>query len=126
MEFDKQVKQALSDIRKVVGKKVKYQRGNDFVWLKAARGNTFFRYDAQDNVRMQVEEKEFLIGANDLMLGGNYVKPQRGDKIIEVYDTKTYTYIVIQGEGSDDVWAYSDAGKTTLRVFAKLNSEANT
>ena len=125
MEFDDQVKDALSNIRKAVGKKIKYQRGSNFTYIKVARGNTYNRYDAQDNVRMLYEEKEFLVGANDLMLGGNYVKPQRGDQIIEEYGTKKYTYIVIQASGSDDVWAWSDSGKSTYRVFTKLDSETN-
>lgn len=126
MEFDKQVKDALAQIRSIVGKNVKYKRGTDYVWLNAARGNTFFRFEQEDNIRIQYEEREFLIGVEDIVLGGSEVKPQRGDEIIEEYDNKTYSYTVIQTSASDDVWAYSDSGKTTLRVFAKLKEEANT
>lgn len=126
MNFDDNVEAALKQIRKSIGKKVKYKRGTDTVTVDAARGNTFFRYKAEDNIRIQYEEKEFLIGVDDLVLAGTRVVPQRGDKIIEVYGTKTYTYQVIPTESSDDVWAYSDAGKSTYRVFAKLAEEGVT
>ena len=126
MDFDTNVKAALEHIRKAVGKKVKYKRGTDTVTLSAARGNTFFRYRAEDNIRIQYEEKEFLIGVDDLVLAGSKVQPQRGDEIIEEYGTKTYTYQVIQTDAADDVWSFSDAGKTTYRVFAKLQTQGDT
>ena len=125
MGFDEQFKQALADIRAVAGKKVKYARGSDFVWINAARGNTQFSVDEENSFRIEYEEKEFLIGADDLVLAGSVVKPQRGDSITEEYGNKTFTYTVIETT-ADDVWAWSDAGKSTLRVFTKLKSEANT
>lgn len=87
---------------------VTYVRGDVQLPVPATIGRT--KYEADDGHVVQVEytDRDFLILAADLVLGGQVSEPERGDLIRE-------------GPREFEVldWRYSDPYRTTLRITTK-------
>ncbi len=97
---------------------VTYRRGEDSVEVNATIGRGEFEVESDYGVIERTESRDFLILAADLVLGGVAAMPQRGDRIREADDGKTYVYEVM-APGSEPVWRYSDPYRKTLRVHTK-------
>jgi hypothetical protein len=91
---------------------VTYVRGAASVVVKATVGRTQYETDDGHAVRVAFTERDFLIQAADLMLGGNVVTPQPGDRIRESQSGQVLVFEVID-------WRYSDPYRQTLRIETK-------
>ena len=93
---------------------VTYSRGSASVSIAAAIGNSAFTLD-NGNVVLNIESRDYLFAAADLVLDGNTVTPLPGDRITES-DGQVYEVLPIAGEPA---WRYSDRYRTSLRVHTR-------
>ena len=98
---------------------VVYQRGNQQVTVQATVGRTLLKLDdGYGGVRMEWTDRDFLIHAADLVLGGVPTLPQRGDQIRETQGAKTFIYEVM-APGQEPPWRWSDVYRKVLRIHTK-------
>lgn len=98
---------------------VVYRRGSDEVTVEAILGRTLLKLDdGYGGVRMEWTDRDFLIVAEDLVLGGQRTLPKRGDQIRETQDGKTLVYEVL-APGSEPEWRWSDPHRKLLRIHTK-------
>ena len=72
---------------------VTYQRGGDLVEVAATVGRKAYEIADEYGAVVQVDATDFIVAAADLVLGGETVEPQPGDRIrmtvtggVEVYE----------------------------------------
>ena len=108
-----------------VATEVTYRRGSDEVTLRATIGRTLLKLDdGYGGVRMVWTDRDYLIRAADLVLGGTPAKPQRGDQIREVFGEMTLVYEVL-APGKEPPWRWADPHRQMFRVHTKqVASEA--
>ena len=104
--------------KKHAAREVTYQRGVNSVAVQATVGRTVFEQDDGGGVIVRTEIRDYLIDAVDLVLGGQAVLPERGDRIEETEGGKRYAYEVMP-LGSEPHWRYSDPYRKTLRIHTK-------
>lgn len=104
---------------------VVYQRGSDTVNVPATIGTTVFQVDDGAGALLRVEARDYLVRANDLVLGSTPVLPQRGDRIRETQGTRVFVYEVV-APGDEPCWRYSDPYRRTLRVHTKQIDQETT
>lgn len=97
---------------------VVYQRGPESVSVPATIGTTLFQIDDGAGALLRVESRDYLIRASHLVLGGNAVLPQRGDRIRESSGSQVVVYEVI-GPGDEPCWRWSDVYRQTLRIHTQ-------
>lgn len=96
-----------------------YRRGADAVTVDAIVGRTLLKLDdGYGGVRMEWTDRDFLIAADDLVLGGQGVLPQRGDQIVEAHNGQVVVYEVL-APGREPEWRWSDPHRKMLRVHTK-------
>ena len=98
---------------------VTYVRGGNSVEVQAAIGRTLFEVDNSAGVLEQSESRDFLVRAADLVLDGQTVLPERGDRIREEQDGTLYVYEVM-APGREPHYRFSDPYRRTLRIHTKL------
>ena len=109
----------LEGMRKAhASRSVTYTRGAESVEVQATVGRTLFEVTDDYGIVERTESRDFLILAADLVLGGAAVLPERGDRIRETQDAKTYVYEVM-APGKEPHWRFSDAYRRTLRIHTK-------
>ena len=97
------------------GECVTYARGEDQIEVMAVRGNSQFEEVPGDmEARVSIRMLPWLIRAEELVIDGAEVEPQRGDQIVSgdglIYD-------VLPGpEGNH--WRWSNQYKTTYRIHS--------
>jgi hypothetical protein len=94
---------------------VTYQRGEQSIALAATVGRSMFQVVAADGLVEQVERRDYLVRAADLVLGGAVVVPQVGDRIRETVGGKVQVYEVM-GAGQEKHFRPSDPDGLTLRI----------
>ena len=92
-----------------------YYRAGLSVELLATVGRSVFEVVAADGVVEQVERRDYLLRAEDLVLGGERTEPQAGDLIKEPVNGQHELYEVM-GAGREKHFRKSDPGGLTLRV----------
>jgi hypothetical protein len=97
---------------------VTYTRGTEAVVVSATIGKTIFQIDDGLGVSTQFEARDFLILAQELLLGGEKALPQRGDRIQEMQGEETVEYEVL-APGKEPCFRYSDPFRKTLRIHSK-------
>lgn len=101
---------------------VTYHRGAESVSLSATVGMT--QWDTQTEVGVETTQgRDYLVRATDLVISGSQVTPVRGDRIVEVIGSETWTFEVA-ADGDVPVWRYSDQFGKTLRIHTKLVAKA--
>jgi len=99
---------------------VVYQRGTEQVTVQATVGRTLLKLDdGYGGVRMEWTDRDFLVHASDLVLGGSQTLPERGDLIREMQGGKTFVYEVL-APGKEPAWRWSDPFRKVLRIHTKL------
>ena len=89
------------------------------VALQATFGSLLLKVDDGDGgVRMVRTDRDFIVRAADLVLGGDVVEPQRGDTVRETVGAAVHVYEVLAPPGESE-WRYSDPHRTILRIHAK-------
>jgi len=105
---------------------VVYQRGALAVTIQATVGRTVFEVSNAQGVVTQVERRDFLVRAEDLVLGGVLVLPAPGDRIRETRGGKVHVYEVM-GAGNEKHFRPSDPDGLTLRIHtAEVAEEPET
>ena len=98
---------------------VEYRRGTEEVTLQATIGRTLLKLDdGYGGVRMEWTDRDFLIHAAYLVLGGSPTLPERGDVIRETQGAKTFIYEVM-APGKEPPWRWSDVFRKVLRIHTK-------
>ena len=98
---------------------VVYQRGQASVQVQATVGQTVFRIDDGYGGSVRVVQRDYLIRGEDLILDGDEILPQRGDRIREVQGNKVFVHEVMGPGGGEPDWRYSAPHRRTLRVHTK-------
>ena len=97
---------------------VTYCRGEQSVEVQATVGRTVFDTADAYGVVERSESRDFLVTAADLVLDGQAVLPERGDRIREAQDGKTYVYEVM-APGKEPHYRFSDVYRRTLRIHTR-------
>lgn len=98
---------------------VVYRRGVSEVAVQATIGRTLLKLDdGYGGARMEWTDRDFLIHAADLQIGGTPVLPERGDLIRETQGGKTFVYEVM-APGKEPAWRWSDGYRRVLRIHTK-------
>jgi hypothetical protein len=103
---------------KYMARTVTYCRGEESVEVQAAVGRTVFETADAYGVVEHSESRDFLILAADLVLDGQAVLPERGDRVRETQDGKTFVYEVM-APGKEPHYRFSDVYRRTLRIHTK-------
>jgi len=98
---------------------VVYLRGGDSVELDATVGRTVFEQQDQFGVIHRTETRDYLIRAQDLVLGGAQTEPKVGDRIREPAGTAALLYEVMS-IGNEPPFRFSDPERATLRIHTKF------
>jgi hypothetical protein len=102
-----------------VATEVVYRRGAEEVAVRATIGRTLLKLDdGMGGVRMEWTDRDYLIRAEDLALGGSPAPPQRGDQIREVVGTETLVYEVL-APGNEPPWRWADPHRQMYRIHTK-------
>lgn len=98
---------------------VTYQRGTEQVTVPATIGRTLLKLDdGFGGVRMEWTDRDFLIHAAELVLGGSPALPARGDQVRETVGAVTFIYEVM-APGKEPAWRWSDPYRKLLRIHTK-------
>lgn len=103
-------------LRAVRGTAVTYRRGLASVQLTATVGATPTERDDGAGTIVRSTVRDYLIAVSELVLGGEAVTPQRGDRIEEA---SGHVYEVMP-VGKEAAWRYSTPGRDTYRVHTRL------
>lgn len=110
-----------SQLKDSASETVVYARDTTSASVQAAFGSQLLRVsDGKGNTKIERTERDFLITAADLVLGGVLTTPQPGDLVYVALDGVTEKYEVMPPAPSEAAWRYSDATKTILRIHAKF------
>jgi len=101
---------------------VTYLRGSDSVELDATVGRTVFEQADQFGVIQRTETRDYLVRAQDLVLGGEVTTPKVGDHVREPSGTGALLYEVMapSGGGGEPPFRFSDPERKTLRIHTKF------
>lgn len=104
---------------------VVYRRGTESVTVNAVVGKSLLKLDdGYGGVRVTWTDRDFVIAAQDLILGGNVTLPQRGDRIEQTIDGVTHVFEVA-APGGEPEWRWSDPHQIMLRIHTvKLEEES--
>ncbi len=94
---------------------VKYRRGAEAIDVLATIGRTQYENEDEGGFRVGAHMVDFLISADDLMIGGVAVVPEFGDEI--EYNGKMFEVSHLSGEGC---WRWSDPHGKTYRIHTKI------
>lgn len=107
-----------SQRRQHMSRRVLYCRGLASVEVLATVGRTEFEVDDGSGLLTRIESRDYLVTAADLVLAGELVTPQRGDKIRETLAGAIEVYEVMAPAGSPEA-RYSDPYQTAWRIHTK-------
>jgi len=97
---------------------VTYVRGSSSVELSATIGRTVFELRDDYGGIEKTEARDYIVRAEDLILDGSAVLPERGDEIRETDGAKTCVYEVM-APGKKPHWRWSDPYRKALRIHTK-------
>jgi hypothetical protein len=107
-----------------MARSVTYGRGTDSVVVRAQIGSTTFESMGAGGGGpiAEVVSRDYLIRAADLILAGNVIEPERGDKITEVLPDGTTIVCEVLIHGNEPAWRWADNYKISLRIHTKETS----
>lgn len=101
-----------------------YQRGALKVALCATFGRKLLRIDdGFGSIRMEWTDRDFLVPASKLKLGGQAVLPERGDRVKVQEGGVTHVYEVL-APGNEPPWRWCDPYRRMIRIHSKLIEES--
>jgi len=98
---------------------VTYRRGSSTVDVLATVGATRFEADDGSGMVVEMESRDYLIAAVDLVFDGQQVLPERGDQVLETRDGVTHVYEVMD-LGPEKHFVTCDPNGRTLRIHTKF------
>lgn len=118
MPFGDVLHAAFRAAKQVAGVPVTYRRGSDSVTLSAVVGQTPVEREDGAGTTVRSVVRDYLIDAADLVLSGQHVTPQRGDRIEEA---SGHVYEVMPAISKSELpWRYSGPGRDVYRVHTRL------
>ena len=106
-------------LKRHAARSVRYRRGQSELLIQAVIGRTQIELsDELGAVQVQWTDRDFLVSAADLVIGGQQSKPQAGDMIED--GNRVYEVLVVAGEPQ---WRYADPYGVMIRIHAKLVAE---
>ncbi len=105
-----------SQFKTHVSRDVVYQRGSQSVAVKATIGKTAYEQLDANNVVTTHESRDYLIRAEDLVLGGTAVLPEPGDMVLE--DSQTFVVLPLPNE---EHFRFADPYRVLFRIHTKAN-----
>lgn len=93
---------------------VTYCRGQSSIDLKATVGQTTFDVTDQYGGIEKWQSRDYLVTATDLVLTGETIQPERGDRIADAG-----LVFEVLAPGSEHVFKHSDPYGLTLRIHTK-------
>lgn len=109
--FHEQLAAGLARLRSRDGVTVTVARGGDSVEVTAVVGQSDHETLDDTGMPVTIQSRDFMLAAADYAPAGSAVVPLKGDRITE--GTRVYA---VRDIGSAACWAYSDQGRTTIRV----------
>ena len=103
---------------------VTYSRGAESVELAATLGSTTYEVTDDAGATVQAKATDFIVSAEALVLAGEAVKPQPGDRIRVTSSGKVLVYEVLDLGGAGH-YRPCDPGGRMLRIHAKQVDEVD-
>lgn len=101
----------------LAGSSITYNRpGSGSVSITAIPGESTHEVERDGAIIDEVRSRDFLVVADDLVIGGEKVTPDRHDTITE--DGVTYTVLALGGEAH---WRWTDPTQAMIRIHTKRN-----
>ena len=110
--------QSFQTLASTGGVSIRYVRGDDVVDLTAVPGSTDYETETRGGIFESHQARDYLVLADDLKIGGDRVKPKRGDEIRETVAGEEVTFPVMALGGSRH-YDFSDPHRQILRVHTK-------
>lgn len=98
---------------------VTYSRGVDTVDLLATVGRTPFEQTDEYGAVHQIESRDFIVTAADLVLASSVTLPRAGDQIRETQGAEVYVHEVM-APGGEPPYRHTGPGRISLRIHTKL------
>lgn len=100
------------------GVSVTYSRAStsQSVSLTAWVGRTVFASNNDGGPAVEFGERDYLISAADLVLGGSAVEPAEADIVTEAIAGVSVRFRVARPSTGEPAWRWSDQGRTVYRV----------
>jgi hypothetical protein len=118
--LDRGMSMLLRAAPKAAGGKIMYSRGSDCIWLYAIWGRNEIGMDTGDgSVRVEHSDRDFIIDAGRLVLGGQLTTPQKGDRI-KVGENDIFEVLPLDGVRC---YRQSDPQGRMIRVYVKKVSD---
>jgi hypothetical protein len=111
--------QLLTKCRAATGVVVTYRRAADSVQLRCAAGQSSFLATGQDGTTVEMQTKDWICDAADLILAGRATEPLRGDRIEVSLGGQVLRYEVLPGPAGV-THTYGDHRRTKMRIHTKL------
>jgi hypothetical protein len=103
-----------------VSTSITYRRDLESITVGATFGRTLLKLeDDYGAIRMEWTDRDFLVPAAALVLGGSAAVPLRGDLIRETRGATTFVYEVM-APGKEPVWKWTDPFRNMRRIHTKL------
>lgn len=108
--------QSFYALRRVAGVSVTFTRPSTghSVTLTAVPGSTGHEVERDGQVIDEVQSRDYLVLASELVLNGAQITPDRHDTI-----TEAGTVHKVLNVGGEAQWRYSDPQKTIIRIHTK-------
>lgn len=97
---------------------VAYERDGNSVEVLATVGATPIDQVDEHGILHRIESRDYLITAEDLVLGGEHTEPKAGDRVREVIGERTHVYQVF-ATGDEPPWRWSGPDHVTFRIHTK-------
>ena len=110
--------QSFQTLASTGGVSIRYVRGDDAVDLTAVPGSTDYETETSGGIFESHTARDYLVLAEDLKIGGERVRPKRGDEIRETVAGEEVTFPVMALGGSRH-YSFSDPHRQILRVHTK-------
>lgn len=105
---------------------VTYRRGTNTVVVQATYGAKLLKLSDEFGVHLEWTDLDFCIPAEDLVLNGARITPQRGDEVLitvggaDAYDTESVERFEVFPFGSTEApWRWADPHRSMIRVHTK-------
>jgi hypothetical protein len=98
---------------------VLYRRGAESFQIPATVAATRYEVDDGYGVVLEQDMRDYIVAAEDLVLGGQVVVPERGDEIVETRDGAGYVYEVMD-LGAEKHYRPADPDGSALRIHTKF------
>ena len=97
---------------------ITYRRGADEAELPATAGQTVFEVEDTSGVLVKTVAQDFIVLTRDLVLGGERILPQRGDRVRHGQGDATCIYEVLPF-GDEGAYRFTSPHGNEIRIHTK-------